>query len=169
MKQSVNIMLQKWINPLKVPVPFTLSHSWTSQRSMIWSWVNMRTRINKPWNWSTCCCVNSLFSRDISWNHRSSTGFSRIKCECASQFLTRALFYGVPLTRQQTTTAGSTRGGVLYLTERIHRVLLKVSHGWLPIASHWLGRQWNPLFLCTLTQEPAVPWCSEHYLGSAVW
>lgn len=62
MKQSINIMLQKLIKPLKVPVPFTLSHSWTSQRSMIWSWVNTRTRTNKPWNWSTGCCVNSLFS-----------------------------------------------------------------------------------------------------------
>lgn len=72
--------------------------------------------------------------RGISLNHMSSTGFSRIKPECAPQFLTRALFHGVPLTRQQTTTAGSTRGGILYLTERIHRLLLKVSHGWVPIA-----------------------------------
>lgn len=28
MKESINIMLQNEQNPLKVPVPFTLSHLW---------------------------------------------------------------------------------------------------------------------------------------------
>lgn len=132
-------MLQKLINPLKVPVPFTLSHSWTAllhlkdlgyDHELTGGQINPGTGAHAavPTPFSARSC------RGISLNHMSSTGFSRIKPECAPQFLTRALFHGVPLTRQQTTTAGSTRGGILYLTERIHRLLLKVSHGWVPIA-----------------------------------
>lgn len=76
--------------------------------------------------------------RDISLNHVSS----QVQHQHAPQFLSdQGLVWWGSLTTQQTTTAGSTGGGVLYLTERIHTLLLKGSHGWLPMASHW-----NPHF-----------------------
>lgn len=87
MKQSINIMLQKWINPLKVPVSTFyiitfINCSLTSQRSMIWSQVNRGHRQTNPGTGAHADVLSPFparHCRGISLNHVSSTGFSWVK------------------------------------------------------------------------------------------
>lgn len=171
-------MLQKWINPVKVPVSTLniitfMNCSLTSRRSMIWSWVNTRTQTNKPWNWSTCWCAESLFSKTLQGHQlkpREQHWFQLDKTPTHSQFLTDQglVWWG---STDNTTNYHSWKhgGGVLYLTERMHRLLLKVSHGWVPMASHCLGRHWNPHVYIHWHKSLLFHGSSERYLGSAVW
>lgn len=96
MKQSINIMLQKWINPLKVPVSTFyiitfINCSLTSQRSMIWSRVNRGHRQTNPGTGAHADVLSPFparHCRGISLNHVSSTGFSWVKHPRAPQLLT---------------------------------------------------------------------------------
>lgn len=146
----------------------------TSQRPMIWSWVNTRTHTNRPWNWNTCWCVNSLFSKILQGHQlkpHEQHWFQQDKTEMcfpAHSSLTSTSFYGAPLTTQQTATAGSTRGASCTLLREYADFCWRWVMADCPLPVTDLAGNSTPIFY-TPTQEPAVPWCFEHYLESAVW
>lgn len=168
-------MLQKWIKPLKIPVSTFyiitfINCSLTSQRSMIWSWVNTRTQTNKPWNWSTCWCAESLFSRTL--RHQLKPGeqhrFQLDKTPVCSQFLTAQGLMGFHWQHNKLPQLEAHREVSCTLLREYTDCYCRES--WL--AAHGQALTWQtmePPSLYTPTQEPAVPWCSECYLGSAVW
>lgn len=134
-KQSINIMLQKWINPVKVPVSTFyiitfMNCSLRSRRSLIW--VNTRTQTNKPWNWSTCWCAESLFSKTLQGHQlkpREQHWFQSGETPTCSS-VTRALFGGFHWQHNKLPQLEA-QGEV-----PCSRLLLKGSHGWSPMASH---------------------------------
>lgn len=143
-------MLQKWIKPLKIPVSTFyiitfINCSLTSQRSMIWSWVNTRTQTNKPWNWSTCWCAESLFSRTL--RHQLKPGeqhrFQLDKTPVCSQFLTAQGLMGFHWQHNKLPQLEAHREVSCTYWENTQTATAE-SHGWLPMARHWPGRQWNP-------------------------
>lgn len=155
MKQSINIKLQKLINPLKVPVSIFyaitfMNCSLTSRRSMIRSQADTRTQTNKPWNWSTCWCVESLSSktllghqlqpREQHWLQSDKTPMCSPAPPCPGPGLMGFHWQHNKLPQLEA------QGKLSCTWLREYRLLLKVSHGWLPTASHCLGRQWNPHF-----------------------
>lgn len=146
-------MLQKWINPVKVPVSTFniitfMNCSLTSRRSMIWSWVNTRTQTNKPWNWSTCWCAESLFSKTLQGHQlkpREQHWFQLDKTPTRSpvpHWPGPCLmgFHWQHNKLPQLEAQGEVSCALLReCTDCYWRC-----HGWLPMASHCLGRHWNP-------------------------
>lgn len=133
----MNIMLQKWINPLKVPVRTFyiitfMNCSLTSQRSMIWSRVNRGHR-QTPWNWRPCWCAESLSSkalqghqlqpREQHWFQQDKTATCCPAPHCPGPWLRGST--------DNTTNKHSWkhRGGTLYLTDSTHTLLPEVRHG----------------------------------------
>lgn len=164
-KQSINIMLQKWINPVKVPVSTFyiitfMNCSLISRRSLIW--VNTRTQTNKPWNWSTCWCAESLFSKTLQGHQlkpREQHWFQSGKtptCSPAPQWPGPCL-------------VGSTDNTTNYPSWKHRGRYLVADCCWRGVMA---GRPWpvtaTPIFIHTDTRA-CCSWCSEHYLGSAVW
>lgn len=117
---------------------------------MIRSQADTRTQTNKPWNWSTCWCVESLSSktllghqlqpREQHWLQSDKTPMCSPAPPCPGPGLMGFHWQHNKLPQLEA------QGKVSCTLLREYRLLLKVSHGWLPTASHCLGRQWNPHF-----------------------
>lgn len=112
-------------------------------RSMIRSWVNTRTQTNKPWNWSTCWCVESLFSKTLQGHQLKPCEQHRFQSDKTPMCFPVPHWPGPCLMgfhwqHNELPQLGSTWGGILYFQREYI--------DWLPIASHCLGRQWNPHF-----------------------